>query len=53
METVTVDFMIKVQNKTKDIIDSVQIKDDLTTTFNRSTGFTLGAVELSGALYKK
>jgi gliding motility-associated-like protein len=30
----------------------VQIKDDLTTTFNRSTGFTLGAVELSGALYK-
>ena len=35
-----------------EIIDSVQVKDDLTNTFNTSTGFKLIGFELSGALFK-
>jgi len=50
--TITVDFIIKVQNKTNEIIDSVQVKDDLSSSFNTTNGFTVSIVEMSGALYK-
>jgi gliding motility-associated-like protein len=50
--SIRVDFLIKLINKTNDIIDSIQIKDDLTNTFNTTNGFKLIGFELSGALYK-
>ncbi|MFN6245809.1 MAG: Ig-like domain-containing protein [Chitinophagaceae bacterium] len=50
--SIRVEFLIKVINKTNEIIDSVQVKDDLTNTFNTSTGFKLIGFELSGALFK-
>jgi gliding motility-associated-like protein len=50
--SIRVDFLLKVTNKTNEIIDSIQVKDDLTYTFNTTTGFKLIGFDLSGTLYK-
>jgi gliding motility-associated-like protein len=50
--SIRVDFLFKVTNKTNEIIDSIQVKDDLTNTFNTTSGFKLIGFDLSGALYK-
>ena len=50
--SIRVDFLLNVINKTNEIIDSIQVKDDLTNTFNTTSGFKLIGFDLSGALYK-
>jgi gliding motility-associated-like protein len=45
-------FVIRVQNKTNTSIDSVYIKDDLTSTFKTNKGFDIANLTASGGLVK-
>jgi gliding motility-associated-like protein len=47
-----ISFVLKVQNLTKDFIDSVLLKDDLTKVFNDTRGITISSVDVSGTLIK-
>ena len=47
-----IEFVIKVQNLTADVIDSVLVKDDLTKVFKDTRGVSVVAVNVSGKLIK-
>ena len=50
--SVLLTFVLKAANKTNAIMDSVSIKDDLTQTFNTSSGFNVASLDVYGGLIK-
>ena len=50
--SVLLTFVLKASNKTNALIDSVSIKDDLTQTFNSSSGFSIASLDVYGGLIK-
>ena len=50
--SVLLTFVLKAANKTNAVMDSVSIKDDLTQTFNTSSGFTVASLDVYGGLIK-
>jgi gliding motility-associated-like protein len=47
-----ISFVLKIQNLTKDYIDSVLLKDDLSKVFTNTTGVKVSSVVVSGKLVK-
>jgi gliding motility-associated-like protein len=50
--SVLLTFVLKAANKTNALMDSVSIKDDLTQTFNTSSGFSVASLDVYGGLIK-
>ncbi len=50
--SVLITFVLKAANKTNAVMDSVSIKDDLTQTFNTSSGFSVASLDVYGGLIK-
>ncbi|MFM1929730.1 MAG: hypothetical protein RL387_1058 [Bacteroidota bacterium] len=50
--SVLLTFVLKAANRTNALMDSVSIKDDLTQTFNTSSGFSVASLDVYGGLIK-